>query len=428
MYIKRHMERAIEDSAGIFGALLVTGARQVGKTTLLTQAFPKATYLNFDDAIVSSAARRDPRGFLMGYRDPVIIDEIQYVPELLPVIKMQLDIQKREGLALSESGAEQEAARKAKGRYLLTGSQQFRLMKGVSESLAGRMAIHTLLGVSLREICNDDFNDVFLPTSNYLEKRRNNALKTWSPVTVWDVILRGSMPELVANPEIPTSPYYGSYINTYLERDVRSLAQVGDLRLFNNFMVVLAARTGRMLNMSNVASDVGVSVPTAKRWLSVLEASNIIYLLRPYYTNISKRAIKTPKLYFLDTGLAAHLTGWTTPDVMRRGAMAGAFFETFVIAEVLKSFYNKGVVEPPLYYYRDQQKNEIDLLIVQDGKIRPIEIKASASPQANDIRAFAKLEQFRGSGVERGEGALICLYDKILPLSDSDKIIPLGYL
>jgi predicted AAA+ superfamily ATPase len=422
------MERAIEDSAGIFGALLVTGARQVGKTTLLTRTFPKATYLTFDDAIVSSAARRDPRGFLMGYRDSVVIDEIQYVPELLPVIKMQLDTQKREGLALSESGTGQEAAGEAKGRYLLTGSQQFRLMKDVSESLAGRIAIHTLLGISLREICNDDFNDVFLPTSDYLEKRRSSALKTWSPVTIWDVILRGSMPELVANPEIPPGSYYGSYINTYLERDVRSLTQVGDLRLFNNFMAVLAARTGQMLNMSDMASDVGISVPTVKRWLSVLEASNIIYLLRPYYTNISKRAIKTPKLYFLDTGLAAHLTGWTTADVMRRGAMAGAFFETFVVAEILKSFYNRGVVEPPLYYYRDQQKNEIDVLIVQDGKIHPIEIKATANPQVNDIRAFAKLGQFAGSGVQRGEGALVCLYDRILPLSGSDRIIPLGYL
>jgi predicted AAA+ superfamily ATPase len=301
-------------------------------------------------------------------------------------------------------------------------------MEGVSESLAGRMAIHTLLGVSLREICNDDFNDVFLPTSDYLEKRGDSVLKTWNPATVWEIILRGSMPELVANQDIPTSSYYGSYINTYLERDVRSLAQVGDLRLFNNFMIALAARTGQMLNMSDVASDVGISVPTVKRWLSVLEASNIIYLLRPYYTNISKRVIKTPKLYFLDTGLAAHLTGWTTPDVMRLGAMAGAFFETFVVTEILKSFYNKGVVEPPLYYYRDQQKNEIDILIVRDGKIHPIEIKANANPQTNDIKAFAKLEQFIGSGVTRGEGALICLYDRILPLSDNDRIIPLGYL
>jgi len=435
MYISRHLEVTLKNLSGSFGAVLVTGPRQVGKTTLLKHCFPEAHYLSFDDKIITRIAQLDPHSFLDAYPTPLIIDEIQYVPELLPEIKIRLDTLKQQDMKKGQhednkagTSPDQDGQPESKGRFLLTGSQQFQLMQGVAESLAGRLAIQTLLGLSAREAHKDPFNQAFLPTASYL-KHRNPV---WSlknePLTVWEMILRGSFPELIANRDIPSSQFYGSYINTYLERDVRSLSQVGDLRHFNAFMVVLASRTGQLLNMSDIASQLGISMPTVKRWISVLEASQIIYLLRPFYSNISKRALKTPKLYFLDTGLAAHLTGWTTPDVLRLGAMSGAFFETFVVAEVLKSYYNAGIIDPPLYYYRDQQKNEIDLIIVKDGMLHPIEIKASASPHSHDIKAFEKLVQFENSGLRVGEGCLLCLYPELAALSKQNMIVPLSHL
>jgi predicted AAA+ superfamily ATPase len=236
------------------------------------------------------------------------------------------------------------------------------------------------------------------------------------------------MPELYVNSSLNAGMYYGTYVNTYIERDVRALTQVGDERAFFNFMVATAARTGQMLNLSDVARDVEISVPTAKRWLSVLQTSNIVYLLQPWHTNVTKRVVKTPKLYFLDTGLAANLTGWNTAEVLMKGASAGAFFETFVIAEVLKSYYNKGVLRPPLYFYRDKQGNEIDLLIFDNGTLYPVEIKKSANPRQEDIKSFAQLDGGAGADIRRGPGAILCLYKELLPLDNADWIFPIGYL
>ncbi len=234
------------------------------------------------------------------------------------------------------------------------------------------------------------------------------------------------MPELCENSDFDWQMFYGAYLRTYIERDVKDLTEIGDTVRFSKFMVAVAAMTGNILNIASLARDVGISAPTAERWLSILVASNIVYLLQPYSNNITKRAIKTPKIYFLDTGLAAYLTKWTTPDVLKNGAMAGAFFESFVIAEVIKSYYNKGILEPPIYFYRDKDMNEIDLLIEDAGTLYPIEIKKHADPTKKDIEAFDALDKI--TGIKRGSGGVICLYDNLVTLRGTDRIIPIKYL
>lgn len=220
--------------------------------------------------------------------------------------------------------------------------------------------------------------------------------------------------------------FYGAYVRTYMERDVRELSEIGDTVRFTKFMVAVAASTGQLLNLSSLARDVGISQQTVKRWLSILVASNLVYLLQPYYNNITKRAVKTPKLYFLDTGLAAYLTKWNTSDVLKNGAMAGAFFESFVVSEIIKSYYNKGVLDLPLYFYRDKDRNEIDLLIEENGTLYPIEMKKHADPQKKDADAFALLDKI--PGMKRGPGGVVCLYGKLITLCGEDKLIPIHYL
>ncbi|NLV20681.1 MAG: DUF4143 domain-containing protein, partial [Syntrophomonadaceae bacterium] len=232
--------------------------------------------------------------------------------------------------------------------------------------------------------------------------------------------------ELQANPDFDWQIFYGSYTKTYIERDVREITQVSDELKFIKFMAVMAASTGQMINLASVSRDVGISQPTADRWLSILQSANIIYLLPPYFNNITKRAIKKPKLYFLDTGLAAYLTRWNTADVLQNGAMAGAFFETFVIAEIIKSYYNVGILEPPLYYYRDKDQNEIDLLIHEGNTFYPVEIKKHADPSKHDIASFSVLDKI--PGMIRGTGAVVCMYDKLIALDANNMIVPVNYL
>ena len=241
---------------------------------------------------------------------------------------------------------------------------------------------------------------------------------------LWETIQRGCLPELFVNEEMDWRMFYSSYVSSYIERDVRELINIENELKFINFMTVLAGRTGSVLNLSSIAGDVGISVPTAERWLSVLRASNIVYLLQPYHTNITSRTIKMPKLYFLDTGLAAYLTRWNTPDVLRDGAMAGAFFETFVVSEILKSYYNAGIPDPYLYYYRDKDGNEIDLLIEENGLLHPIEIKKSSDPNKGDIKAFRIVDRLG----KRGQGGIVCTYDTLLSLGDNNKVIPIGMI
>ncbi|WP_293831996.1 ATP-binding protein [uncultured Phascolarctobacterium sp.] len=407
MYIHRHLEAMLATASKMFGAVLVTGPRQVGKTTLVRRFASTSNYVTLDDPMQLHAAVEQPATFFKDNKPPVFVDEIQYAPNLFPYIKMKVDEEN------------------AKGLFYLSGSQQFKLMKNVGESLAGRLGILNLLGLSMREYHQLKFNDAFLPTEEYFAGRRKE-LKPLSYDELWRVIHRGSMPDLLLNDDFDWQIFYASYVKTYIERDVRELTQVGDEVKFITFMIAVASITGQLLNISSLAKNVGISVSTAERWLSILVTSNIVYLLRPYANNVLKRSVKTPKLYFLDTGLAAYLTKWTTADVLKNGAMAGAFFETFVVAEIIKSYYNKGIAEPPLYFYRDKEQKEIDLLIECNGVLYPLEMKKHADPKAADIKAFAVLDDI--PGVQRGSGGVICTYHQLVTLKNNDKVIPISYI
>lgn len=403
-YIKRLAEDVIKRQEKMFKVILVTGARQVGKTTMLKNIKNNINYITLDDMLLNQSAVEEPELFLKSNKPPIIIDEIQYAPNLLRYIKMAVDSSDK------------------KAMYYLTGSQQFNLMQNVSESLAGRVGILNLLGLSLREIKEIDFNEPFIPTNEYL-KKRNEKLKDISYDEIWNIIHKGAMPALYQeNSDIEM--FYAMYVSTYIERDVRSLTQVGDTLSFLKFMTALASRIGQLLNLNSIANEVGISIPTAQRWLSILVASNIIYILEPYYNNIMKRAVKTPKVYFLDTGLAAYLTKWKNKDVLEAGTMAGNFFENFVIIEIIKSYYNSGELRPPVYFYRDKEKREIDLIIDQNGKLYPIEIKKTANPNKKMIENFKVLENVK----DVGEGAIVCMYDNVLDLDEKNKVIPYRYL
>jgi len=361
MYIKRHLEKTLARAENMFGAILVAGSRQVGKTTLLRKAKAALPYITFDDPIMRASAVSEPGTFFRVSPPPLVLDEIQYAPQLFPHIKMLLDAQGEKGL------------------FFLSGSQQYQMMRNVSESLAGRIGILNLFGLSLRERYGIDNYLPFVPTSEYLEARKSCP----APLdynTAWAIIHRGALPAMAVDAAMDWQLFYASYVRTYLERDVRDLAQVGDEVKFLRFMSASAAMTGQLLNLASLARDAGVSQPTAERWLSILRASNLVYLLQPFHNNVIKRAVKTPKLYFLDTGLTAYLTRWNTPEVLQFGAMAGAFFESLVISEILKSYANDGVLDPPLYFFRDKEQNEIDLLIQRDQTLYPIEIKKLPTP------------------------------------------------
>lgn len=403
-YIKRSAENVIRKQEKIFKAVLITGSRQVGKTTMIKNVKSDINYVTLDDMLLNQSANEDPSLFLKSNKPPIIIDEIQYAPDLLRYIKIAIDNSDK------------------KAMFYLTGSQQFHLMKNVSESLAGRIGILNLLGLSLREIKEVDFNEPFVPIEEYFEKREKFNTKI-SYDEIWSIIHKGTMPALYQE-ESDFEMFYSMYVNTYIERDVRNLTQVGDTLTFLKFMTALASRIGQLLNLNSVATEVGITVPTAQRWLSILVSSNIVYLLEPYYNNIMKRAVKTPKIYFLDTGLVSYLTKWKDKEVLESGNMAGNFFENFVIVEIIKSYYNSGELRPPIYFYRDKEKREIDLIIEQNGKLHPIEIKKSANPSKDMISSFKVLEKVGTIG----EGGIVCMYDKMIDLDDKNKVIPYRYL
>ena len=406
MYIKRHIEEAVLKRARMKGAVVVTGARQVGKTTLIKNLKRDIVHLTLDDLRVRRAAIDEPAAFFALNPPPVFIDEVQYAPILFHYIKIMLDKSQN------------------KGDFFLTGSQSFALMENVTESLAGRAGILELSGLSLREIRREIWNVPFLPATEYLMKRKKIAL----PLLIkeaWKIIHRGSMPELTAESSFDWQDFYADYIKTYIERDVRKMAQVGDEGDFLKFMTVVAAMTGQMLNLASLARDVGISEPTAKRWLSILRGSGLIYLLKPYHNNTIKRAVKTPKIHFLDTGLAAYLTRWLTPETLSAGAMCDHFFESFVFAEILKSYTNAGK-EADFYFLRDGNQREIDLLIHENNTLYPLEVKNHTEPTANDIKHFSMIENVKNLKI--GEGGIICLANELLPIKDKHKIIPLSFI
>ena len=402
MYIKRTLEEGIKKLNTQFKVLLITGARQVGKSTLLKHCDENRHYVTLDDYIEREMAIKEPEMFLQKHKAPLIIDEIQYAPKLLSYIKMNVDNSDE------------------KGKYWLTGSQQFHMMKNVTESLAGRVAIIDLKGLSLKELDNTP-QIPFMPTKDFIEKARKSA-KQYEVTDLYNIIWQGSYPELNADKNKNWETFYKSYLQTYIERDIKDLNAVKNEMDFVNFLKILAARTGLMLNYTDIANEVGVTVMTIKSWVSILVSSNIIYLLQPYFKNLNKRIVKTPKMYFLDTGLCAFLSRWANPQVLENGAMNGAFFETFVVSEIIKS-YNHNIKEPNIYYYRDKEKREIDLIIEQDGKLYPVEIKKSANPDKKAIKHFSIIPEDR-----MGEGAVICLSKDDYPITENVNMIPVGYI
>lgn len=405
MYVSRTLETFIRGPAAPFPVLLVTGARQVGKTTLLLHlSRNQRTYVSLDDPLVLSLARDDPPLFLQRYPPPVLIDEIQYAPQLLPYLKMAVD------------------GNQAPGLFWLTGSQQFHLMKGVSESLAGRVGEVHLLGLSRREMTGQGSEGApFLPVPDTIRRRFGTGAKL--PLKeLYRLIWRGAFPAVALSHEVDRDLFYSSYVQTYLQRDVRDLARVGDEMAFLRFLRAAAARTGQLLNLTDLSRDVHIAVNTAKTWLSILQASGVAYLLEPYHTNLTSRLVKTPKLYFLDTGLCAYLTEWSSPETLEAGAMSGAILETWILAELLKGYLHNGR-RAPFYYYRDKDRKEIDLLIVEDGTIYPLEFKKTASPNKDDVRHFQTLKKL---GMPIGPGGVICLAEQSLPLTPSTQSIPVA--
>lgn len=407
MYITRTLEDFFKNTASQFPVMLVTGARQVGKTTFLKHMMDQdRTYITLDDPLVLSLAKEDPSLFMQRFPSPLLIDEIQYAPELLPYIKMEVDKKQKPGL------------------FWLTGSQQFHLMKGVSESLAGRVGVVQLLGLSRQECLKNLGNHgPFLPVPEEIRKREKSD-DHLSLMDLYRIILRGSFPAIALSEEMDRNLFYGSYVQTYLQRDIRDLAKVGDEMAFLRFLRASAARTGQLLNLAELARDADVAPNTAKNWMSILQTSGIIYLLEPFHSNTTKRLVKTPKLYFLDTGLCTYLTEWSTPETLEAGAMSGAILETWIMAELLKSWWHNGR-RAPFYYYRDKDQKEIDLLIIQDGTIYPIEFKKTASPDKNAVRHFQVLEKLK---MPVSIGGVICLTGLSLPLSENAVSIPVGII
>ena len=406
MYIQRTIEKSIERANKFFPVVLVTGPRQVGKTTVLQNCETQPrTYVSLDTLENRELAKNDPTLFLQRYPAPVLIDEIQYAPELFPYIKASVDKEKKSGM------------------YWLTGSQQFHLMKNVSESLAGRVGILQLEGLSQDEKNGHPDVPPFLPTEEYIKTKVHSAAET-DLLKIYELIWKGSYPKLYPADSDYWAVFYESYMQAYIERDIKALSAVGNELDFVKFMRALAARTGEMLNYSELANNVGVSQPTIKSWLSILQASGLVYILRPYYNNVGNRFIKTPKVYFMDTGLACYLTGWKTPEVLESGAMSGNMFETYVVSEIIKSYWHNGK-QPDIYHYRDKDKREIDVLLHENGTLYPIEIKKKSNPYKGDIKAFNVIETLKQ---KRGSGAVVCMALTHLPLTDDVNIIPVGYL
>lgn len=391
MFLNRDLHQTIQKAAKTFPAVVITGPRQSGKTRLLKEKWSGShPLLSLEDPDVRSLAKEDPRTFLNQNKPPVILDEIQYAPELLPYIKTMIDDH-----------------RDKSGQWLLTGSQQFTMMKGVTESLAGRAAILNLLPLSLSEIQKRPIklsDYLTLDGLKELKKLKMEPKSDRSP-TLGGWLLRGSYPELHEKPEMDRRLWFGSYLQTYLERDIRGLTQVGDLNDFEKFLRLIGIRTGQILNLNEVAREVGISLPTAKRWLSMLEASFIVFLLRPYYKNFGKRLIKSPKIYFLDAGFASYLMGLHAPEHLLSSPMAGPLFETAIVSELVKGYYHAGLL-PPLYFWRSHDGLEVDLIVEDHLNLIPIEIKLTATLSPEHLRGLDKWKTVVNTPVH--EALLIC--------------------
>ncbi|MBR3611385.1 MAG: ATP-binding protein [Oscillospiraceae bacterium] len=403
MYIKRDIEEKIIALSKEYSCVLITGPRQVGKTTVLKQLMnDDREYVTLDDLEERRLAKNDPALFLQLHSIPVLIDEVQYAPELFSYIKIAID-----------NGA-------APGSFWLTGSQAFKMMELAQESLAGRVAVLHMPSLSQHEIYGKGKNTPFMPDLELLKERRKNG----SPVDlneIYERIWKGSLPGYVSEKFSDRNVFYSSYIQTYIDRDVSELISNVDKLVFRDFIRAAACRAGQMLNIHDIAQDVGVSDDTAKRWLQVLEKSDIIFYLRPYSNNLLKRTIKTPKMYFFDTGLIAYLTRYSSPEILQNGAINGAILENYVVSEIIKSYHNCAE-ECLIWYYRDKESNEIDMVMESDGVLNPLEIKRSVNPGSELIGAFSILD--KGS-VPRGKGAILCMRPELSAINADNFIVPI---
>ena len=405
-YIKRDIESTILEVSESYSAIIITGPRQVGKTTTLRKlAESNRTEVSLDDAEARRMAKTDPELFLSIYKPPLLIDEVQYAPELFSRVKIEID-----------NGAEP-------GSYWMTGSQPFRLMTLAQESLAGRVAILHMTSLSQREIYGGEKNEPFSVELEKLRERtkgRNKIDVTQQYERIW----KGSLPGYISGKYQQRDIFYSSYLQTYIQRDIRDMYKEAEYLQFADFIRAAACRAGQMLNVHDIALDVGVSDETAKRWLGLLEKSGVIFYLRPFSNNLLKRTIKTPKMYFFDTGLVAYLTKYSSPEILMNGAINGAILENYVVSEIMKSYANKGL-EAIFHYYRDKDSKEIDLVIESDGELHPIEIKKTASPPTELTRTFKVLDKAK---LRRSTGAIICTKQELSAIDRNTAIIPVWAL
>lgn len=409
MYITRHMEKPVMELNEQYPVLLLTGPRQVGKTTMLEHLIEVEgkgrKKVSLDDLTLRELAKTDPKMFFQLYQPPLLIDEVQYAPELFPYIKIMVD------------------ERHQPGDFWLTGSQLFKMMEGVQESLAGRVALLHLSPFSQSEIMKRPPEPPFSLELPLLSERQNGRQMLNTP-EVFQHIHQGGMPALVTGTYSNASIFYSSYIDTYMERDVRRLSNDIDSLKFLRFLRSVAARTSQQVNYKGIADDAEIDQTTAKNWLHVLEALGIIFLLEPYSNNVLKRTVSTPKLYFYDSGIVCYLTRWSSPETAMEGAMSGALLENYTVAEIIKTYQNAGQ-EPFLYYYRDKDAREIDLILERDGKLFPIEIKKMASPPKKLTKVFDLIDK---SPLQRGTGAILCMADQLGAFDQNNLIVPISLI
>ena len=409
MYITRHMEKPVMELNEQYPVLLLTGPRQVGKTTMLEHLIEVEgkgrKKVSLDDLTLRELAKTDPKMFFQLYQPPLLIDEVQYAPELFPYIKIMVD------------------ERHQPGDFWLTGSQLFKMMEGVQESLAGRVALLHLSPLSQSEIMKRPPEPPFSLELPLLSERQNGRQMLNTP-EVFQRIHQGGMPALVTGTYSNASIFYSSYIDTYMERDVRRLSNDIDSLKFLRFLRSVAARTSQQVNYKGIADDAEIDQTTAKNWLHVLEALGIIFLLEPYSNNVLKRTVSTPKLYFYDSGIVCYLTRWSSPETAMEGAMSGALLENYTVAEIIKTYQNAGQ-EPFLYYYRDKDAREIDLILERDGKLFPIEIKKMASPPKKLTKVFDLIDK---SPLQRGTGAILCMADQLGAFDQNNLIEPISLI
>ena len=409
MYITRHMEKPVMELNEQYPVLLLTGPRQVGKTTMLEHLIEVEgkgrKKVSLDDLTLRELAKTDPKMFFQLYQPPLLIDEVQYAPELFPYIKIMVD------------------ERHQPGDFWLTGSQLFKMMEGVQESLAGRVALLHLSPLSQSEIMKRPPEPPFSLELPLLSERQNGRQMLNTP-EVFQRIHQGGMPALVTGTYSNASIFYSSYIDTYMERDVRRLSNDIDSLKFLRFLRSVAARTSQQVKYKGIADDAEIDQTTAKNWLHVLEALGIIFLLEPYSNNVLKRTVSTPKLYFYDSGIVCYLTRWSSPETAMEGAMSGALLENYTVAEIIKTYQNAGQ-EPFLYYYRDKDAREIDLILERDGKLFPIEIKKMASPPKKLTKVFDLIDK---SPLQRGTGAILCMADQLGAFDQNNLIVPISLI